>query len=80
MKANEVQDNFCFKPIFSVGDYISPIKKSIFCELNSIGRILSVDKYTYITKTKEGKLVRVHIQFQEYYRNVIPTKQQEIKL
>ena len=80
MKTNELQDNFCFKPIFNVGDYISPIKKSIFCELGGIGRILSVDNYTYIVKTKEDRIVRVHIQFQEYYQNVMPNKQQEIKL
>ena len=67
------------KPIFNVGDYISPIKKSIFCELDDIGRIISIGKHTYSVKTKEG-IKRVHIQFQEYYRNVIPTKQQEIKL
>jgi hypothetical protein len=80
MKANEAPNNICFEPIFNVGDYISPIKKSIFCELDGIGRILSVDNYTYITKTKKGRIVRVHIQFQEYYRNVIPNKQQEIEL
>lgn len=80
MKSNEELNNICFDPIFNVGDYITPIKKSIFCELDSIGRILSVDNYTYIVKTKKGKIVRVHIQFQEYYRNVIPNKQQEIKL
>lgn len=70
----------CVEPIFNVGEYIIPINKSIFCELNGIGRILSVNSYTYTVKTKKGKTVQVHIQFQEYYRNVIPTKQQEIKL
>lgn len=65
-----------FKPIFKVGDYIIPIKKSIFCELNDMGLIISVDKNTYSIKTKEG-MRRVHIQFQEYYRRVIPNKQQE---
>ena len=80
MKANKVPNNICFEPIFNVGDYISPIKKSIFCELDSIGCITSVDAFTYIVKTKEGKIVQVHIQFQEYYRNVIPNKQQEVKL
>ena len=69
-----------FEPIFKPGDYIVPIKKSIFCELDSIGRIISIDALTYIVKTKKGKIVRVHIQFQEYYRNVIPNKQQEIEL
>ena len=68
-----------FEPVFKVGDYISPIKNSIFCELNDIGRIISVDVHTYIVKTKKG-MVRVHIQFQEYYRTVIPSGQQEIKL
>lgn len=79
MKANEALNNICFEPIFKVGDYINPIKKSIFCELDGIGRILSIDKYTYVTKTNKG-IVRVHIQFQEYYQNVIPNKQLEIKL
>lgn len=66
-----------FKPIFNVGDYISPIKKSIFCELYNIGLITSIGKNTYSIKTKEG-MRRVHIQFQEYYRRVIPNKQQEL--
>jgi hypothetical protein len=77
MKANEALNDICFEPIFNIGDYISPIKKSIFCELNDIGRIISVDKNTYLIKTKEG-IGRVHIQFQEYYRNIIPNKQQEL--
>ena len=77
MKTNEAPNDICFEPIFNVGDYISPIKKSIFCELNDIGRIISVDKNTYLIKTKEG-IGRVHIQFQEYYRNVIPNKQQKL--
>lgn len=78
MKANETLNNICFEPIFNVGDYISPIKKSIFCELNDIGLIISVDKNTYLIKTKEERIVRVHIQFQEYYRNVIPNKQEKL--
>ena len=77
MKENETLNNICFEPIFNVGDYISPIKKSIFCELNDMGLIISVDKNTYLIKTKEG-MGRVHIQFQEYYRRVIPNKQQEL--
>lgn len=76
MKANEALNNNCFEPIFNVGDYISPIKKSIFCELDDIGLIISIDKNTYSIKTKEGMRL-VHIQFQEYYRRVIPNKQQE---
>lgn len=77
MKANEALNSICFEPIFNVGDYISPIKKSIFCELNDIGLIISIDKNTISIKTKKG-MVRVHIQFQEYYRRVIPNKQQEL--
>ena len=77
MKANETLNNIRFEPIFKVGDYISPIKKSIFCELNDIGLIISVDENTYLVKTKEGTC-RVHIQFQECYRRVIPNKQQEL--
>lgn len=79
MKANKAPKNICFEPIFKVGDYISPIKKSVFCELDDIGVIISVDKNAYSIKTKE-EIMSVHIQFQEYYRNVIPNKQQEIKL
>ena len=77
MKVNETLDNICFEPIFNVGDYISPIKKSIFCELDDIGMIISIDKNAYSIKTKEG-VKCVHIQFQEYYRRVIPNKQQEL--
>ena len=80
MKPNETLNIICVEPIFNIGDYIIPINKSIFCELNGIGRILSVNSYTYVVKTKKGKIVSVHIQFQEYYRNVIPNKQQEIEL
>ena len=76
-KESEVLNNICFEPIFNVGDYITPIKKSIFCELNDIGLIMSVDENTYSIKTKGG-MERVHIQFQEYYRRVIPNKQQEL--
>ncbi len=75
MKANESLNKF--ESIFNVGDYIRPIKKSIFCELNDIGLITFIDKNTYSIKTKEG-MTRVHIQFQEYYRRVIPNKQQEL--
>ena len=75
MKANEALNDICFEPIFKVGDYINPIKKSIFCELDDIGVIISIGKHTYSVKTKGG-LKRVHIQFQEYYRRVIPNKQQ----
>lgn len=70
-------NNICFEPIFNIGDYIKPIKKSIFCELNDIGLIISVDENTYLIKTKNGML-RVHIQFQECYRRIIPNKQQEL--
>jgi len=80
MKANEAPEKVYIEPIFNVGDYISPIKKSMFCELDDIGRIISIDDYTYIVKIKSGRIVRVHIQFQEYYRNIIPNKQQEIDL
>jgi hypothetical protein len=66
-----------FEPIYDVGDYIGPIQKSIFCELNDIGVIISINKHTYIVKTKNGTR-SVHIQFQEYYRRVIPNKQQEL--
>jgi len=46
MKANETLNNIYFEPTFNVGDYISPIKKSIFCELDSIGHIIAVNDYT----------------------------------
>ena len=68
-----------FEPIYGVGDYIAPIQKSIFCELDDIGVIISVNKHTYIVKTKNGTR-SVHIQFQELYRSIVPNKQQEIKL
>ena len=77
MKEISTLNNICFEPIFNVGDYVSPIKKSIFCELNDIGLIISVDKNIYLIKTKKG-IRRVHIQFQEYYRRVIPNKQQKL--
>ena len=77
MKANEAPDKIYFEPIFKAGDYISPNKKSIFCELNDIGLIISVDKNTYLIKTKEG-IGRMYIQFQECYHRVIPNKQQEL--
>lgn len=80
METNEAPEKIYTEPIFNVGDYISPIKKSMFCELDDIGRIIYVDVYTYIVKIKSGGIVRVHIQFQEYYQNIIPNKQQEIDL
>lgn len=65
-----------FEPVFKVGDYISPIRKSIFCEFDGIGRIVNINEHTYSVKTKEG-LIYVHIQFQELYRIVIPDKHQQ---
>lgn len=81
MKAQEKIDllQTTFKPIYSVGDYIAPIQKSIFCELNNIGVIISVNKHTYTVKTKNG-LKSVHIQFQELYRSIIPNKHEKINI
>jgi hypothetical protein len=67
-----------FNPIFKIGDYISPVKKSIFCELSGIGLIISVNKYTYTVKTKD-EIIYVHIQYQELYHSIIPNKREEIR-
>lgn len=67
------------KPLFQIGDYIAPIRKSIYCNFEEPSLIKSIDKKreVYVVQNNNHQL-KVNFMMQDYYRTVIPTKQQMI--
>ena len=76
----KMNDNCEISPIFKKGDYIQPVRKSIYCDFYEPGLIKSVnrEREEYIVLTK-NKSYRVSFFVQDYYRTVIPNKNQIVK-
>ena len=68
------------EPKFQIGEHIAPIRKSIYCDFEEPSLIKGIDDYkeVYIIQTKNNQL-RVSFMMQDYYREVIPNRQQMIK-
>lgn len=68
------------EPKFQIGEYIAPIRKSIYCDFEEPSLIKDIDDYkeVYIIQSKNNQL-RVSFMMQNYYREVIPNRQQMIK-
>ena len=78
MKIQRNDKNKCktinIEPKFQVGDYVAPIKKSIYCDFETPSLIINVDikNQVYIIQTATNKL-KVDFLMQDFYRAVIPS-------
>ena len=66
-------------PTFKVGDYLKPIRKSIFCDFSEPSLVLKVDeiKELYTIRTKQGD-IKLSFAMQELYQVIIPNRKQTL--